>query len=204
MRKDQATSRCARASSSVTMKSWYEIVQSAQRLGADPRLPSVVRWSLLYDLDPRGCVAVGARARRADGGLQVYAMCRGRGSTSACRSRRSTSAPSARASASTAPASAASSRSTRATCCCCPTRPPRCMDPFTAVPTLSLICDVAQPGGQNAPYSRDPRYIARKAEEYLKPDRHRRHRLYRSRSRVLRLRRGALPLDHQRAGAVRG
>jgi len=42
------------------------------------------------------------------------------------------------------------------------------MDPFTAVPTLSLICDVAQPGGQNAPYSRDPRYIARKAEAYLK------------------------------------
>jgi glutamine synthetase len=41
------------------------------------------------------------------------------------------------------------------------------LDPFTAVPTLSLICDVAQPG-ELAPYSRDPRYIARKAEAYLK------------------------------------
>ncbi len=40
------------------------------------------------------------------------------------------------------------------------------LDPFTAVPTLSLICDVAQPG-ELAPYSRDPRYIARKAEAYL-------------------------------------
>jgi glutamine synthetase len=40
------------------------------------------------------------------------------------------------------------------------------LDPFTAVPTLSLVCDVAQPGG--SPYSRDPRYIARKAEAYLK------------------------------------
>ncbi len=41
------------------------------------------------------------------------------------------------------------------------------MDPFTAVPTLSLICDVTQPGSRREPYSRDPRYIARKAEEYL-------------------------------------
>ncbi|HEU0028375.1 MAG TPA: type I glutamate--ammonia ligase [Ktedonobacterales bacterium] len=41
------------------------------------------------------------------------------------------------------------------------------LDPFTAVPTLSLICDVAQPG-ELAPYSRDPRHIARKAEAYLK------------------------------------
>ncbi|HEX9037553.1 MAG TPA: type I glutamate--ammonia ligase [Ktedonobacterales bacterium] len=40
------------------------------------------------------------------------------------------------------------------------------LDPFTAVPTLSLICDVAQPGSF-ASYSRDPRYIARKAESYL-------------------------------------
>src|SRR5579859_1737036 len=41
------------------------------------------------------------------------------------------------------------------------------LDPFTAVPTLSLICDIAQPG-ELAPYSRDPRYVARKAEAYLK------------------------------------
>lgn len=42
------------------------------------------------------------------------------------------------------------------------------LDPFTSVSTLSLICDVAQPGGSFAPYSRDPRYVARKAEAYLK------------------------------------
>src|SRR5919205_490362 len=44
------------------------------------------------------------------------------------------------------------------------------MDPFTAVPTLSLVCNIAHPGplGTKKPYSRDPRYIASKAEEYLR------------------------------------
>src|SRR5438876_3550065 len=44
------------------------------------------------------------------------------------------------------------------------------MDPFTAVPTLSLICNIAHPGpgGRKKPYSRDPRYIAAKAEAYLR------------------------------------
>ena len=44
------------------------------------------------------------------------------------------------------------------------------MDPFTAVPTLSLICNIAHPGpaGQKQAYSRDPRYIAQKAEAYLR------------------------------------
>ncbi|GHO42559.1 type I glutamate--ammonia ligase [Ktedonospora formicarum] len=41
------------------------------------------------------------------------------------------------------------------------------MDPFTAVPTLSVICDIAHPGSRK-PYTRDPRYIARKAEEYVR------------------------------------
>ena len=41
------------------------------------------------------------------------------------------------------------------------------LDPFTADVTLSLVCDVTQPGTRREPYSRDPRYIARKAEEYL-------------------------------------
>jgi hypothetical protein len=40
------------------------------------------------------------------------------------------------------------------------------MDPFTQVPTLSLICDIADPLTRQ-PYSRDPRYVARKAEKYL-------------------------------------
>jgi glutamine synthetase len=41
------------------------------------------------------------------------------------------------------------------------------LDPFTAVPTLVLICDVKDPV-TGANYTRDPRYVARKAEEYLK------------------------------------
>ncbi len=44
------------------------------------------------------------------------------------------------------------------------------LDPFTAVPTLSLVCNIAHPGpiGPKKRYSRDPRYIAQKAEEYLR------------------------------------
>ena len=41
------------------------------------------------------------------------------------------------------------------------------MDPFTEHPTLSLICDIVDPITKE-PYSRDPRYIAKKAEAYLK------------------------------------
>jgi glutamine synthetase len=40
------------------------------------------------------------------------------------------------------------------------------VDPACAVPTLSLICDVVDPM-TGKPYDRDPRYIARKAEEHL-------------------------------------
>lgn len=39
-------------------------------------------------------------------------------------------------------------------------------DPFTQVPTLTLICDVGDPL-TGEPYSRDPRFIAAKAENYL-------------------------------------
>ena len=41
------------------------------------------------------------------------------------------------------------------------------VDPVCQIPTLSIICDVYDPITRE-PYSRDPRYIARKAEEYLK------------------------------------
>ncbi|OLZ10556.1 type I glutamate--ammonia ligase [Sulfobacillus thermosulfidooxidans] len=40
------------------------------------------------------------------------------------------------------------------------------VDPFATVPTLSLVADVTDP--QHVPYQRDPRRIARNAEEYLK------------------------------------
>jgi glutamine synthetase len=41
------------------------------------------------------------------------------------------------------------------------------VDPVCSVPTLSIVCDVADPV-THEPYSRDPRYIGRKAEAYLK------------------------------------
>lgn len=41
------------------------------------------------------------------------------------------------------------------------------LDPVCQVPTLSLICDIYDPITKE-PYSRDPRYVARKAEGYLK------------------------------------
>ena len=41
------------------------------------------------------------------------------------------------------------------------------VDPNMRIPTASLICDVRDPITEG-PYSRDPRYIARKAEAYLK------------------------------------
>ncbi len=40
------------------------------------------------------------------------------------------------------------------------------IDPCCEVPTLSIICDIYDPITRK-PYSRDPRYIARKAVEYL-------------------------------------
>ncbi|HUN63416.1 MAG TPA: type I glutamate--ammonia ligase [Candidatus Sulfotelmatobacter sp.] len=42
-----------------------------------------------------------------------------------------------------------------------------CVDPILEVPTLSLICNVIDPVTRER-YSRDPRYVAQKAENYLK------------------------------------
>ncbi|MEJ5300757.1 MAG: type I glutamate--ammonia ligase [Thermodesulforhabdaceae bacterium] len=41
------------------------------------------------------------------------------------------------------------------------------LDPFMEVPTLSLICNIVDPITRER-YTRDPRYIAQKAEEYLR------------------------------------
>ncbi|PIQ83612.1 MAG: type I glutamate--ammonia ligase [Candidatus Omnitrophica bacterium CG11_big_fil_rev_8_21_14_0_20_63_9] len=41
------------------------------------------------------------------------------------------------------------------------------VDPVCEVPTLSVVCDIADPITKG-PYTRDPRYIAKKAEHYLK------------------------------------
>jgi glutamine synthetase len=42
-----------------------------------------------------------------------------------------------------------------------------CMDPFFAAPTLSIVCDILEPS-TGEPYNRDPRGVAKKAENYLK------------------------------------
>ncbi len=42
-----------------------------------------------------------------------------------------------------------------------------CVDPLLEIPTLSVVCNVVDPVTRQR-YSRDPRYIAQKAENYLK------------------------------------
>ena len=42
-----------------------------------------------------------------------------------------------------------------------------CMDPFAEVPTVSLTCNVEDPITREG-YERDPRFVARKSEQYLK------------------------------------
>ena len=41
------------------------------------------------------------------------------------------------------------------------------LDPFTEAPTLSLLCEIVDPLTREA-YSRDPRLVAKRAEEYLR------------------------------------
>jgi glutamine synthetase len=41
------------------------------------------------------------------------------------------------------------------------------VDPICEIPTMSLICDIYDPITKK-PYTRDPRYVAKKAEKYLK------------------------------------
>ena len=69
------------------------------------------------------------------------------------------------------------------------------VDPFRAAKTLNINHSIFDPR-TGEPYSRDPRQVATKAEEYLKLDGHRRHRVLRPRGRVLHLRRH--PLRDQR------
>ena len=41
------------------------------------------------------------------------------------------------------------------------------LDPFTEAPTLSLLCEIADPITRE-PYAKDPRRVAKRAEEYLR------------------------------------
>ena len=76
------------------------------------------------------------------------------------------------------------------------------MDPFSDEATLILRCDVIEPATMQG-YERDPRSLAKRAEAYLKSTGIGRHRLLRSRARVLRLRRRALGCLHDRLPPTR-
>ena len=65
------------------------------------------------------------------------------------------------------------------------------VDPVLTVPTLSITCDIYDPITLE-PYSRDPRFIAFKAEEYLKTTWHCHHLLLGPGGRVLHLQLGAI------------
>ena len=65
------------------------------------------------------------------------------------------------------------------------------IDPFCAVPTLSLTCTIAETGTKEA-YNRDPRGIAQRGEKYLHLDQARRHGGVRAGSGVLHLRQRAV------------
>src|SRR5689334_22379734 len=41
------------------------------------------------------------------------------------------------------------------------------LDPFTETPTLSLVCEIADPITRE-PYAKDPRRVARRAEDHLR------------------------------------
>ena len=66
------------------------------------------------------------------------------------------------------------------------------IDPFREAKTLNLNCFVRDPVTGDS-YSRDPRYVAKKAEDYLRLDRAGRHRLLRAGGGVLHLQRRPLP-----------
>ena len=55
------------------------------------------------------------------------------------------------------------------------------LDPFTEAPTLSLICEIADPFTREQ-YGRDPRGVAKRAEDYLAETGHRGHGALRARS----------------------
>jgi glutamine synthetase len=71
------------------------------------------------------------------------------------------------------------------------------MDPFTEDATLNIRCDVLEPSTMQG-YDRDPRSIARRAEEYLVSTGIADTVLVRSRARILHVRRRPLPYRHVR------
>ena len=76
------------------------------------------------------------------------------------------------------------------------------IDPFRARKTLVIHTTSPIPLTLEN-YTRDPRYVAKKAEDYLKSHGRRRHRVLRPRAGVLHLRRRPLRVRHQQGVALR-
>ena len=77
------------------------------------------------------------------------------------------------------------------------------IDPFCAVPTLSLTCTIAETGTKEL-YTRDPRGIAQRAEKYLQSHRPGRPGVLRAGGRILYLRQRPVRLQAQRHLLQRG
>ena len=78
-----------------------------------------------------------------------------------------------------------------------PDPPPPTSTRSSTKPPIVLTCDVVDPTDGRG-YDRDPRSIAKRAEAYLKASGHRRHRLLRSGTRILHLRRRRMVGRHVR------
>ena len=118
-------------------------------------------------MNAKEVLAVREEERRRDGGPPVHRLARHLAALLLPDQRDRRGAPSKTAWASTARRSAAGRRSTRATCSWSRIPTTAFIDPFFEHPTLVLICNIVDPITRE-PYSRDPRYIATKAENYLK------------------------------------
>ena len=134
---------------------------------------------------------VGAGDARRDGRPEVLRPARHVAARLAAARRLRRVARSRRGSASTARRSAAGRGSPSRDMLLMPDASSAILDPFTEVPTLSLICEIVDPLTRE-PYARDPRCVAAARRGVPARDRHRRHRVLRPRVRVLRLRRGLL------------
>ena len=95
------------------------------------------------------------------------ATCSGRGSTSRCRSLRSASAFDEGLSASTDRRSAAGRAIQDSDMLLIPDPSSAILDPAAEAPTISLVCEIADPITRT-PYVKDPRGVARRAEEHLR------------------------------------
>ena len=110
--------------------------------------------------------------QRSDGRLQISRFRRHLAALHHPHQRIRAKRPLRKDSVSTAPPSAAGSRFTTATCCSCPIPTTAKIDPFLAVPTLSLICNIFDPITKEGYYPRPPLH-RQESRSLSEIDRHR-------------------------------